>query len=99
MSLSLVDPLYIGFFVVAIAFLLLFFVLPRWGPHYVSKLTCPNCKQSFNFHWIPGATITSIIYRGSRNLKCPYCHYKSKYDIMSTRVSKPKNIPKFKAKA
>jgi hypothetical protein len=92
------DLLSIVFLIVVIVFLALLTLLPRYGPHYTSRLTCPNCKKSFNFHWIPGATITSMIYRGRRNLKCPYCHVKSNYDIMSTRVRKPKpQKPKSKA--
>ncbi len=93
------DFLSILFLVVAIGFVVLFILLPRFGPHYTSRLTCPNCRKSFNFHWVPGATITSIVYRGRRQLKCPYCHVKSTYDIMSTRVAKPRNAPKPKTKA
>jgi hypothetical protein len=87
MDIDLVSGLVI---VVAIGFVLLFFILPRYGPHYTSRLTCPNCRKSFNFHWIPGATITSLFRRNYRDLKCPYCHKKSTYDIASTRVSTPK---------
>jgi hypothetical protein len=95
MTLDLISTLFI---IVAVGFIVLFFLLPRYGPHYTSRLICPNCKKAFNFHWIPGGTITSIIYRGRRNLKCPYCHVKSTYDIMSTRVRKPKpQKPKPKA--
>jgi DNA-directed RNA polymerase subunit RPC12/RpoP len=83
MLLDLVSALAI---IVAIGFIVLFFVLPRWGPHYTSRLTCPNCKKTFNFHWIPGATISSILNRNYRKLKCPYCHIQSNYEIASTRV-------------
>jgi hypothetical protein len=96
MTFTLLSGLFI---VVAVGFIVLFVLLPRYGPHYTSRLTCPTCKKSFNFHWVPGATITSIMYRGRRNLKCPYCHTKTNYDIMTTRVSKPKTPPKPKAKA
>ncbi len=92
------DPLAVLFFAVAIGFVILFILLPRYGPHYISRLTCPNCRKSFNFHWIPGATITSIIRRNYRVLKCPYCHLKSTYDIGATRVHAPKK-QKAKAKA
>jgi hypothetical protein len=91
------DLISILFLIAAIGFLVLFVLLPRYGPHYVSRLTCPNCRKSFNFHWVPGATITSIVNRGTRKLKCPYCHVKSTYDIMATRVSKPKKPQKPKA--
>ncbi|HSQ48959.1 MAG TPA: hypothetical protein VLL96_04675, partial [Candidatus Deferrimicrobiaceae bacterium] len=83
---------------VAIGLVVLFFVLPRWGPHYTSRLTCPHCKRSFNFHWIPGATISSILYRGMRTLKCPYCKTKSNYDIMATRVRTPKKPRNLKSR-
>jgi hypothetical protein len=81
------------FVVVALAFIVLLTLLPRYGPHYISKLTCPSCRKNFNFHWIPGATITSLIRRNYRVLKCPYCHTKSTFDIMATRARAPK-IPK-----
>jgi hypothetical protein len=94
-----IDLLYVMFLVVAIGFVALFVLLPRYGPHYTSRLICPHCKKTFNFHWIPGATITSIVYRGRRPLKCPYCHIKSTYDIMTTRVRKAKATAKPKATA
>ncbi|MDR0372928.1 MAG: hypothetical protein LBI79_05155 [Nitrososphaerota archaeon] len=80
------EPLAILFFGAAIGFVLLFFLLPRYGPHYTSKLMCPSCHKSFNFHWIPGATIASLIQRNYRVLKCPYCHKKSTFDVAATRV-------------
>jgi primosomal protein N' len=95
MTLDLLTSLYI---VTALGVIVLFLLLPRYGPHYVSRLTCPSCKKVFNFHWIPGVTITSIIYRNKRNLKCPYCHVKSTYDVASTRVRKTKNARKTKPK-
>jgi hypothetical protein len=93
------DFLSILFLISSIGFVILFVLLPRYGPHYISRLTCPNCRKTFNFHWVPGATITSLVYRGRRQLKCPYCHVKSTFDIMATRVRKPKNTPKIKQRA
>jgi hypothetical protein len=93
------DFLSILFLTAAIGFVLIFVLLPRYGPHYTSRLTCPNCRKTFNFHWVPGATITSLIQRNMRQLKCPYCHVKSTYDIASTRVRKPKNVSNAKIKA
>jgi phage FluMu protein Com len=71
-------------------FVILFILLPRYGPHYTSKLVCPNCKKAFNFHWIPGATLTSLRYGNRRRLKCPYCSQVNTFDIASTRVKQPK---------
>ncbi len=97
MSLG-IDPLTVVFMIVAIGAVIVFMLLPRFGPHYTSRLTCPNCKKTFNFHWIPGATITSIIRRNYRELKCPYCHRKATYDIAATRVRSARPL-KAKAKA
>jgi len=76
--------------VVVIGFLVLFILLPRYGPHYTSRLVCPMCKKVFNFHWVPGATLTSLRYGNRRRLKCPYCRQVNMFDIASTRVSQPK---------
>jgi hypothetical protein len=92
----MVDIIYILTPVVAIGFMIFFVLLPRYGPHYTSRLICPNCKKIFNFHWVPGATFTSLRYGNKRNLKCPYCHVKSTYNIVSTRISKPKKLVKAK---
>jgi len=91
------DFITVLFVITALGFLILMILLPRYGPHYTSKLTCPSCRKSFNFHWIPGATITSIIRRNYRVLKCPYCHTKSTFDIMATRASTPKKPKEPKA--
>jgi hypothetical protein len=101
MSLDFITVLFV---ITAFGFLILMILLPRYGPHYISKLTCPSCRKSFNFHWIPGATITSLIRRNYRVLKCPYCHTKSTFDIMATRARAPKTpkapkAGKVKAKA
>jgi len=80
------DPLVILMIAVATGFIVLFFLLPRYGPHYTSKLTCPSCRKTFNFHWIPGATLASLIQRNYRVLKCPYCQKKSTFDVAATRV-------------
>jgi len=94
----MVDILFILYPIVVIGFLIIFILLPRYGPHYTSRLTCPNCKKAFNFHWIPGATFTSLVYRNNRKLKCPYCNVKSTFNVMSTRVKKLKKNPKNKSK-
>ncbi|XHH08837.1 MAG: hypothetical protein ACFCUE_14910 [Candidatus Bathyarchaeia archaeon] len=84
------DIVYILMFGVVIGFFLLFILLPRYGPHYKSRLVCPNCRKVFNFHWIPGATLTSLRFGNRRRLKCPYCNTVNTFDIVSTRVSQPK---------
>ena len=92
-----IDLLSTMFIIVAVGAVVLFTLLPRYGPHYTSRLTCPVCKKTFNFHWIPGATLTSLIRRNYRDLKCPYCHRKATYDVMVTRVRTPRLQKKVKA--
>jgi DNA-directed RNA polymerase subunit RPC12/RpoP len=86
----MVDILLIGVPVIVVLFTVLFILLPRYGPHYTSRLKCPRCGKQFNYHWVPGATFTSLRYGNKRNLQCPYCHQKAIYNIAATRVSKTK---------
>jgi phage FluMu protein Com len=89
------DLVYILVPVVAVGFLVFFILLPRYGPHYTSRLVCPNCKKAFNFHWVPGATLASLRFGNRRRrLKCPYCGRVNAFDIASTRVVSSKVKPK-----
>jgi len=84
----MVDLLLVYVTITAIVFVAVFMLLPRYGPHTISRLTCPKCKKKFNYHWVPGASFISL-YRGSkRRLRCPYCHEVSTFDIVSTKISK-----------
>jgi phage FluMu protein Com len=84
----MVDLLIIYVIITAIIFIAIFMLLPRYGPHTVSRLTCPKCKKKFNYHWVPGASFISL-YRGNkRRLRCPYCHEVSTFDITSTKMTK-----------
>jgi hypothetical protein len=74
--------------VTAVIFVAVFMLLPRYGPHTISRLTCPKCKKKFNYHWVPGASFISLYRGNTRRLHCPYCHTVSIFDIASTRISK-----------
>ena len=82
------DLLIIYIIITAIVFIAVFMLLPRYGPHAVSRLTCPKCKRQFNYHWVPGASFISLYRGNSRRLKCPYCHETSTFNIAVTRMSK-----------
>jgi len=84
----MVDLLLIYVIITAIVFIVVFMLLPRYGPHAVSRLTCSKCKKQFNYHWVPGASFISLYRGNTRRLKCPYCHEVSKYNIAMTRLSK-----------
>jgi hypothetical protein len=86
----MVDFLLIAVPVIVVLFTILFILLPRYGPHYTSRLKCPHCGKQFNYHWIPGATYTSLRYGNRRHLRCPYCHQQATYNIASTRIAKTK---------
>jgi DNA-directed RNA polymerase subunit RPC12/RpoP len=76
--------------VVAIA-LIVYFVFPRVrGLHYTSRLTCPKCKQQFDYGWVPGGSFTAIRLGTERYLRCPHCHGWSTFEMLSTRVKKDK---------
>jgi len=86
----MVDLFAITIPIIVIGGTILFVLLPRYGPHYTSRLLCPNSKRQFFYHWIPGATLMSLRYGNKRHLKCPYCHIQNTFEIAKTRVSKPK---------
>ena len=84
----MVNLLIIYVVITAVLFVVIFMLLPRFGPHAVSRLTCPKCKKKFNYHWVPGASFISIYRGNTRRLKCPYCHEVAIYNIATTRLSK-----------
>ena len=84
----MVDLLLIYIVFTAAVFIVVFMLLPRYGPHAVSRLTCPKCKRQFNYHWVPGASFISIYRGNTRRLKCPYCHEVTTYNIATTRLNK-----------
>jgi uncharacterized Zn-finger protein len=84
----MVDLFFVYVIAVAAVFIVVFMLLPRYGPHAVSRLTCPNCKKKFNYHWVPGASFISLYRGNTRRLKCPYCHVKASYNIGTTRLTK-----------
>jgi hypothetical protein len=76
--------------VIIIAVVIFFYLLPRYGPHYTSKLSCPRCKKQFNYHWVPGASWASLRRGKKRNLRCPYCHQVSTFELASAEMIKTK---------
>jgi uncharacterized Zn-finger protein len=78
--------LYVG--ITIVVFVVVFLLLPRYGPHSISRLTCPKCKKKFNYHWIPGASFISIYRGNTRRLRCPYCRTLAVYNIAVTRLNK-----------
>ena len=59
------------------------------GTHGVvreSTLVCPKCNGSFNYQFVPGASLTSLRLGRSRYLKCPLCGKWSVIKIVSRPV-------------
>ncbi|MCW4004869.1 MAG: hypothetical protein NWE95_13265 [Candidatus Bathyarchaeota archaeon] len=80
--------------ITVLGFIVFFILLPKkYGPRYTSKLTCPQCKRNFYFHWVLGATLTSLCYGNKRRLRCPYCNELSTFEIASTRITMAKAKP------
>ena len=82
--------LYIIVIIIGIAIIIGLYLLPRYGPHYRSRLTCPDCKKQFTYHWIPGGSFLSMRSGKLRRLKCPYCQKRSLYNIVAYRIKKNK---------
>ena len=94
----MLEVLIIYVIAIAAVFIVIFMLLPRYGPHAVSRLTCPKCKRQFNYHWVPGASFISIYRGNTRRLRCPYCHEVAHYNIATTRLSK-QQVAELKKKA
>jgi len=82
--------LYVVVILVGLALMAVLFLLPRYGPHYRSRLICPDCKKQFTYHWIPGGSLLSLRSGKLRRLKCPYCRRQSLYNVVAARIQKPK---------
>lgn len=70
--------------VLAIIFGVYVFAL-RSSHHYTSTLTCPKCKSTFEYKWVPLASFSSVRLGTSRYLQCPICHDWSTFNILATR--------------
>jgi hypothetical protein len=84
------SSLLVGVSIAAVAVVvavILYVVVPRYGPHYTSRLTCPNCKETFDYNWVPGGSFSAVRLGKSRYLSCPRCGKWSIFDIMATRVT------------
>lgn len=46
-----------------------------------SRLTCPKCGQMFDYHWVPGASLTAVRLGPRRYMACPLCHRWSMFDV------------------
>ncbi|MGI0129292.1 MAG: hypothetical protein ACREDE_03295 [Thermoplasmata archaeon] len=54
-----------------------------------SRLTCPKCNQTFDFDYVPGASLTAIRLGTSRYMACPLCHKWSTFDLVRNRIPAP----------
>ncbi len=51
-----------------------------------SRLTCPQCHQTFDFDYVPGASLTAIRLGRSRYMACPLCGKWSTFDLSEARL-------------
>jgi hypothetical protein len=47
-------------------------VLPRFGPHYTSLATGSKCGKQFDCKWLPGGSFTAVRLGKERYMRCPY---------------------------
>ncbi len=97
--MSIVGSIGLGIGVVVIVLLVVFYlyVLRRnraegsGGLVTRSRLTCPKCHQTFDYDYVPGASLTALRLGTSRYMACPLCGRWSTFDLASTRT--PVNPP------
>lgn len=51
-----------------------------------SRLTCPKCGRTFDYEWIPGASLTAVRLGKDRYMACPLCHKWSTFDVADTVI-------------
>ncbi|MEM0129768.1 MAG: hypothetical protein QXG65_06400 [Thermoplasmata archaeon] len=56
------------------------------GVAQLSRLTCPHCGKTFDYEWIPGASLTAVRLGSSRYMACPLCHKWSTFNVVDTLV-------------
>ncbi len=49
----------------------------------VARLTCPKCQRSFDYAFVPGASLTSLRLGRSRYFACPLCGRWSVFPLTS----------------
>ena len=50
------------------------------------RLTCPKCSKTFDYDFVPGASVTALRLGTSRYMACPLCHRWSSFDMNTTRI-------------
>ncbi|HVC57992.1 MAG TPA: hypothetical protein VND15_00780 [Candidatus Acidoferrales bacterium] len=73
---------------VVIVALLLYY---RFGPKYVTRLTCQKCSQQFDYNWVPGISFNAVRLGKWRYMRCPLCGRWSLFNVWDTKtvVAKP----------
>jgi hypothetical protein len=46
-----------------------------------SRLTCPRCRQVFDYDWVPGGALTAVRLGRARYMACPLCHKWSMFNV------------------
>lgn len=94
---------WLGIAIAAIVLLLLvvfyLFILrrnsARGSPGLVtrSRLTCPKCGKTFDYDYLPGASVTAVRLGTGRYMACPVCHKWSTFELASTQVPATPRAP------
>jgi hypothetical protein len=56
-----------------------------------SRLVCPKCGGTFDFDYLPGASVTALRLGTSRYMACPLCSRWSVFELRRTQI--PANPP------
>jgi hypothetical protein len=51
-----------------------------------SRLTCPKCRRTFDYDYIPGASFSTVRLGTSRYMRCPLCRRWSRFELAANRV-------------
>ena len=58
-----------------------------------SRLTCPKCHETFDYDFVPGASVTTVRLGAGRYMACPRCGRWSYFDLRNTRIPRTGGNP------
>lgn len=50
-----------------------------------SRLTCSHCHQTFDYDFLPGASLTAVRLGSSRYMACPICRRWGVFSLLGNR--------------
>lgn len=57
-----------------------------------SQVTCPKCKGSYVYEYVPGGSLTAIRLGTARYMRCALCHKFAIFELSANRIRPEQTI-------